>query len=176
MASRKQLDRSECKAAEMPLIQLHGMQQILAQVDFPSFEQPQYFAARSFDDLDLDSWKALGVDVQKLRQDALDMLRRAGDPQDACVSLREQLRLLRYGAGAIEQQTTAGQQLLAFPGQQESTSDAVEKPQAEFLLEIDDLARQGGLRDPQAQGRFGDGAKLGHGHEGSCLSQMHAPL
>lgn len=151
MAGCHQLNGSERKAAEVPLVQLHGMQQILAQVNFTAFEQRQYFAARSFGDPDLNLWKALRIAVQELRQHAFDVLRRACDLQDAGISMPEQLRLLLYGTGAIQQHTTARQQLLAFSRQQEPTPDAVEKPQAEFVLEIDDLTRQRGLCDPQVQ-------------------------
>jgi hypothetical protein len=66
MAGCQQLNGPERKAVEVPLIQLHGMQQILAQVNFATFEQPRYFAARSFADSDLHLWKTLRVAVQKL--------------------------------------------------------------------------------------------------------------
>src|ERR1051325_1341519 len=99
------------------------MQQVLAQVDFPAFEQGQYLAARSLADPHLDLRISLRVVVQEPRQDAFDVLRRAGDLQDSCIALTEQLRLLRQGAGQIEKQRASRQQLLAFARQEKPASD-----------------------------------------------------
>ena len=90
--------------------------------------------------------------------------------------MTEQLSLFCHRTGAIEQDAAAGQQLLAFARQQKPAPDTIEQPQAEFVLEIDDLPRQGGLGYSQAQGCLGDGAELGHGYEGSRTPQVHARL
>ncbi len=54
--------------------------------------------------------------------------------------MTEQLSLLCHGTGAIEKDAAAGEQLLTFAGQSKPAPDAVEESQAEFVLEIDNLA------------------------------------
>jgi len=125
----------------MALIQLDGMQQILAQMDFSAFEQRQYLATCSLADPHLDIRVPLRVVVQELRQHAFDMLWRARDLQDSGLSTAEQLSLLRHGASAIEKDTAPRKQLLAFPGQKKSTPNTIEEPQTELVLEIHDLTR-----------------------------------
>ena len=138
----------------MAFVQLDRVQQILAEVDFPAFEQRQYLAAGPLADLHLNLGIALRITKQKLRQHAFDVLRRAGDFQDASIAMTEQLSLLLDRAGAIEKHAAARNHLLAFAGQEQPASDPIEKTQAELVLEIDDLPRQGGLGDPQPQRRF----------------------
>ena len=53
--------------------------------------------------------------------------------------MTEQLSLFCHGAGAIEKDAAARKQLLAFAGQKKPAPDAIEKSQAEFVLEIDKL-------------------------------------
>jgi hypothetical protein len=145
-------------------------------VDVPTFEQPQYLAACSLADLYLDLRIAFGITVQESRQHTLDVLRRAGDLQDAGISVTEQLSLLAYGARAIEKDTAARDQLLAFTGQEKPAPDPIEESQAKLVLEIDDLSRQGGLGNPQVQGRLRDSAEFGDGDKGTGLPKMHARL
>jgi hypothetical protein len=90
--------------------------------------------------------------------------------------MTKQRSLLFQGAGGIEKDAAAREQLVAFARQEKPPPDAIEEAQAELVLEIDDLPRQGRLSGPQAQGRLGDGAELGHGHEGPGVSQVHAGL
>ncbi|BBC01991.1 hypothetical protein BE61_74530 [Bradyrhizobium elkanii USDA 61] len=79
------------------------------------------------------------------------MLRRASDPQDPGISLTEQLSLLFQRIDAVEQQTAARNQLLAFASQQKPAPDTVEELQAELPFETDDLPGQSGLGDTQPQ-------------------------
>ncbi len=90
--------------------------------------------------------------------------------------MTEQLSLLFHGACRIEKDAAAREQLLTFAGQKKPAPDTIEQSQAEFVLEIDNLPRQSRLCDPQAQGRFGDGAEFGHGYEGTGVPQVHAHL
>ena len=104
------------------------------------------------------------------------MLRRAGDPQDSCISMTQQLSLFFHGARAIEKDAAAPKQLLALGGQKKPAPDAIEKSQAELQLEVDNLSRQSRLSDPQAQGCLGDGAKFGHSYESTGVPQVHTQL
>ena len=54
--------------------------------------------------------------------------------------MTEQLSLFGHGAGAVEKDTAARKQLLAFAGQKKPAPDAIEEPQSEFVLEIDQLS------------------------------------
>src|SRR5215475_9734578 len=114
-------------------------------MDFPALKQSQYLAAGPLADLDVNVGIALRITQQKLRQDAFDVLRRAGDFQDTSIAVAEQLSLLCDGARAIEKNAAARNHLLALPGQEQPASDPIEKTQTELLLEVDDLPRQGGL-------------------------------
>ena len=117
MAGGEEFHRSERKTPEMAFVELDGVQQILAEVNFSTFEQRQYLAAGSFADPYLNIRVASRVTVQKLRQDAFDVLRRAGNLQDAGITMTEQLRLLCHGARAVEKNAASREQLLAFAGQ-----------------------------------------------------------
>ena len=90
--------------------------------------------------------------------------------------MTQPLSLFFHGARVIEKDAAGLKQLLAFDGQKKPAPDAIEESQAEFLLEIDNLPRQSGLGDPQAQGCLGDGAKFGHSYEGTGVPQVHAQL
>jgi hypothetical protein len=100
----------------------------------------------------------------------------SGDLQDSCVSMTELLSPLFHRAGAIEKHAAARKQLLAFAAQEKPAPDPIEESQAELVLEIHDLPRQGGLRDAKPQRCLGDGTELGHGHEGTGMPQVHSPL
>ncbi len=65
MANGQELHRSERKAAEMAFVELDGVQQILAEVDFSTFEQCQYLAARSLANPHLNIRIALRVMIQE---------------------------------------------------------------------------------------------------------------
>ena len=90
--------------------------------------------------------------------------------------MTEQLSLFCYSAGAIEKHAAARKQLLPFSGQKKAASDTIEKSQPKFVLEIDELPRQGRLGDPQVQGRLGDSAKFGHGYKSARMPQIHGRL
>ena len=90
--------------------------------------------------------------------------------------MTEQLSLFFHRVGGIEKMAAACKQLLACSGQQKPAPDAIEKQQTEFVFEIDDLPRQGGLSDSQPDGCLGDRAEFGHGDEGAGVSQVHACL
>src|SRR5690348_3457882 len=68
VASSQQLHRSQRKTAEVPFVQRDGMQQVLAEMDFPAFEHRQYLAACTLGDLHLDPGISLRIPKQKLRQ------------------------------------------------------------------------------------------------------------
>ena len=90
--------------------------------------------------------------------------------------MTKQLSLLCQGAGKIEKDATARKQLVAFARQEKPPSDAIEEPQAEVMLEIDNLPRQGRLGDPQSKRCLGNGAQFGHRNESTSVSQVHADL
>ena len=90
--------------------------------------------------------------------------------------MTQQLSLFFQGTCVIEKDAAARKQLLAFAGQKKPAPDAIEELQAEFLLEIDNLSRQSGLGDPQAQGCLGDGAEFGHSYESTGVPQVHVQL
>ena len=56
-----------------------------------------------------------------------------------------------------EDVAAVAEQSLAFAGQHQPPTHAIEQPDSELIFEIPDLAGQRGLRDPQAQRRFRDG-------------------
>ena len=112
--------------------------------------------------------------MQEIRKDAFDEMRRGCNLQHAGVAAPQRLRPLADGAGMVQQAAAIAEQLLAFAGQQEAASDAIEKVQTEFVLKIDDLPGQSGLGDVKAQGSLGHGAEFRHGNEGSNVPQVHA--
>jgi hypothetical protein len=65
--------------------------------------------------------------------------RRGSHFQHAGVAAPELLRPLADSGGVVQQATAIAEQLLAFAGQQQAPSDAIEQLEAEFLLEIADL-------------------------------------
>ena len=67
------------------------------------------------------------------------------------------------------------EQLLSRGRQDQAAADAIEQPQAEFLLEIADLPGKRGLGDMQAQRRLRDRALLGNGDERAQAPQIHDP-
>jgi hypothetical protein len=101
---------------------------------------------------------------------------RGGHFQDANVTAAEVLRPLSNAGDVIQQATTIVEQLLAFPGQQEATSDAIEQLETEFLLKVAYVPGQSGLSDAQAQRCLRDSAKLGYGDERPYVPQIHADL
>src|SRR5262249_18337396 len=115
------------EAAEMTFVELDRVQQILTEVDVPAFEQCEYLAAGSLADLHLNLGIALGVAVQESGQHTFDVLRRAGDLEDAGIATTQQLSLFLHGTGAVEKQAAAGNQLLAFAGQEQPAPDPIEK-------------------------------------------------
>ena len=90
--------------------------------------------------------------------------------------MTQQLSLFFDGARVIEKDAAARKQLLAFTSQKKPAPDAIEELQTEFLLEIDNLSRQSGLGDPQAQGCLGDRAQFGHSYESTGVPQVHVQL
>ena len=112
--------------------------------------------------------------MQEGREHAVDHLRRRRHPQQAAVGAPQQLRPLAERADRAEYRAAIPEQLLAFAGEHQPAPDAVEQPHAELLLEVADLAGQGRLGDPQAQGRLRDRSLLGHGDERSQVPQVHA--
>jgi hypothetical protein len=148
----------------------------LAEVNFPAFKKSQYFAAGAFADLHPNVGIALRISAQKTGQHTFDVLRRAGDLQDSCLSMTEQLSLFFHCAGAIEKDTAVRNQLLAFARQKKPSTDSIEEPQSELTLKLHDLSRQGRLGHPQAQCRLRDGSELGHSQECKGLPQVHVRL
>jgi hypothetical protein len=154
MTGGQQFNRSQRQTPEVAFVELDRVQQVLAEMDFPTLEQAHDLTAGPLADLHLNIGIALCVTKQKLRQDAFDVLRRAGDFQDASIAMPEQLSLLLDGAGAIEKHAATRDHLLTFAGEEQPASDPIEQTQAELSLEIDDLPRQCRLGDPQSQRRF----------------------
>jgi hypothetical protein len=64
-----------------------------------------------------------------------------------------------------QQTAEIAKQLLALCGQDQAAADAVEKAQAEFLLEVADLPGQGRLGDVHAERCLRDRTRLGNGDE-----------
>jgi len=87
--------------------------------------------------------------------------------------MTQQLSLFFQGGRVIEKDAAARKQLLAFTSQKKPAPDAIEELQAEFLLKIDNLSRQSGLGDPQAQSCLGDRAQFGHSYESTGVPQVH---
>ena len=54
--------------------------------------------------------------------------------------MAKQLSLLLHGGRGVEKEAATGNQLLALAGQKKPAPDAIEEPQAQFLLEIHDLS------------------------------------
>ena len=90
--------------------------------------------------------------------------------------MTEQLGLLLDGAGAIEKDTAAGDQLFAFARQKKPPTDPIEESQSELVLKLHDLPGQGGLGNPQAQCRLRYRSEFGHSQECEGLPQVHARL
>jgi hypothetical protein len=65
-------------------------------------------------------------------------------------------------------------QLLALCGQDQAAADAIEKPQAEFLLEVADLSGQSRLGDVHPERRLRDRPQLSNGDERTQAPQIHS--
>jgi hypothetical protein len=87
--------------------------------------------------------------------------------------MTQELRLLPERSGVIQQAAAIGKQLLAFTRQDETAPDPIKELEAELLLQVADLAREGGLRDVQVQCGPRHSAELCDGHEGPHVPQVH---
>ena len=97
----------------------------------------------------------LRVTVQEAGQDAFDEL--SGPPPSALPCRRaELLRTLADCVREVQQGTAITEQLLTFASKYQSAPDPIKQLEAELLLKIADLPRQGRLRNTQAQGRLRD--------------------
>ncbi len=72
-----------------------------------------------------------------------------------------------------EDEPRPGQKRRAGGRQGDRSSEAVEQPVAEFLLQLQDLLRQGGLGHVTAPGRTAEASDFGDGNEISQLVQFH---
>lgn len=139
-APGEELDGFQWLLSEASVIQPSRVKQILPEMDFATFQHGQDLAARPFAHSHFHAGIALSVLVQKLRKYAFDMLRRGADFQHALVSASQQFRLLPNSSGVSQQGATFSEQLLSFAGQQKPAADAIEKLEAELVLEIADLS------------------------------------
>jgi hypothetical protein len=69
--------------------------------------------------------------------------------------------------------TTVSEQLLADGSHAQAASNTVKKIEAQLLLEIADLPREGRLANAQAQRRLGNRAQFGYGDERSQALEIH---
>src|SRR5262245_4292964 len=113
--------------------------------------------------------------MQKTRNSAFYELRRSGNLQHAGVAGSKLLRPFIEHSGLAQEHAALIEQLLTFAGQDQATPHTIEKLETELLLDRADLTGQSRLGSSQAQCRLGDGAELGHGDEGSRVSQLHNP-
>ena len=86
------------------------------------------------------------------------------------------MRLLAQRADMTLQAAATSEELLAFGRQDKTASNAVEKLEAELLLEIADLPRQSGLGNVKVERCLGYRALLGHGDKRSKAPEVHAML
>jgi hypothetical protein len=68
---------------------------------------------------------------------------------------------------------TVREELLAFCCQDQAAPNAVKQSEAQFLLKIAELPRQGRLPYTQEQRGFQHRAQLGDGNKGSQAPQVH---
>jgi tripartite-type tricarboxylate transporter receptor subunit TctC len=173
MRDREQVDQLQRTAGEVPVARLSRVSQSLPEVNLAALQHCQGVVPNRFNQFHFHIGMALRVAVQEIRNDALDELRRGSDLQHAGASAPQLLRPLAKCAGVIQQTTAVAEQLLAFASQHETASHTIEKLETELLLQGADLPRQSRLGNAQAQRCLGDGAELGHGDEGSRVTQVH---
>jgi hypothetical protein len=103
-------------------------------------------------------------------------VRRSSKLQHSPVSPPEYFRPLADGVDVSQHAATVLEELLALCGQDKATPNAIKQPEAQFLLKIAELPRQGRLPYAQAHRRFRNRAQLGDGNEGSQAPQIHASM
>src|SRR5262249_15129671 len=133
----------------------------LVQADTAVFRQP-----------DIDARTRTLKHGQKVSQDALYRLRRCPDVQDAGHATRQRPRTLDERLRLYEDVAAPREQVLAGGRQLDATADPIEEPDAEFGLEILDLAGECGLADVHAQRRLRDAAHLGDTHEVAQMPEL----
>ena len=114
-----------------------------AQVHVAAFQQGHLGGSKRLGQFDLHVGKARSVSRQECRQDALDHLRRGRHLQHATVAAPEQLHPLAQRADLTQDAAAVSEQLLADRSQDEAAPNAIEEPDAELLLEIADVSREG---------------------------------
>ena len=177
MTSREYVDRRQRQAPEAAVVRLDRAKRTLCDVYLTAFQHRQQLGTDRVEQLHLNIGIALRVAVQKIRNDTFQVLRGRCHLQHPGVPAPEQLRLLADGTGVVQETSAMAEQLLAFAGQKETAPDTIEKLEAELLLEIADLARQGRLCNAQAQRRLGDGAEFGNCDEVRvCRRSMSLPM
>src|SRR5262245_15291138 len=129
--------------------------------------------AALLDEPNVDAGMAPSVTRQKVRQDALDRLRRRAYAQRPGLSLRERTRPLPEGFGIGQESTTALEQILSLRGQLETAPDSIEQRHAQLVLERVDLPGRGRLGHVQPAGRRRHAAAVRNRHEGAEMPKVH---
>src|SRR5262245_29850228 len=93
--------------------------------------------------------------------------------QDAGHAVRQRPRTLHERLGLCEDVAAPREQVLAGGRQLDATADTIEQTNAEFGLEILDLARERGLADVHAQRRLRDAAHPGDTHKVAQMPEFH---
>jgi hypothetical protein len=127
MTRGEELGRFQRLAAEAAVFQRDTVWEHLTEVYLAALQHGQNFKTTPLRDSYLHIRIALRVAVQELRKHAFDVEWRGSHFQHTDVTATEVLRPLAEPGGVIQQTTAIAEQLLAFPSQQEATSDTIEQ-------------------------------------------------
>jgi hypothetical protein len=102
MPDGKQVHRLQRMVRKARIAGLNRTKQILAQVNLAALEQSQGVRPDRLDQSHLHIWVAFRVTVQKLGDDAFDVLRRGRHLQHPRIAAPEQLRALAQGSRIVQ--------------------------------------------------------------------------
>jgi hypothetical protein len=68
------------------------------------------------------------------------------------------------------------EKVLAFCGELDSTADTIEEPDAEFCLEVTNLARERRLTNVHMKRGLRNAGRFGDAHEVAEMSQLHVAI
>jgi hypothetical protein len=125
------------------------------------------------DQADLDTRPQALKSHEDLRQGCFDELRGASNPKDSMLTSAQSLRPLAERFGISQQPSRPTKQFVAVSGQNDLAADPIEQPDAQLLLEISDLPRQGWLGPVQSASGERDASRIGDGHEVSEVPELH---
>ncbi len=154
---------------------VNGAKQPDADVHVATHQHGQLVAANRFAQFHLHVGKSRCVTAQECGEDALYHLWGGRDFEQSHVSTAEVICLLNEQCHVTQHVATILDELLALFREHQTTSDAIEKLEVEFLFKIDDLPRQRGLCNAQPQRGFRDRTQLGDCDECAQAPQVHVP-